>query len=99
MHAHMETSVDPQLRGPDWMPITPTAGSLFHAETHSCLLRACNDEREGLREHRVGVLSPKAEQSLVRQMGEFVESCDLQPIFELISNIGLAHEVKTYSCA
>jgi putative ABC transport system substrate-binding protein len=29
----MEASVD-QCRGPDWMPITPKAGSLFHAETH-----------------------------------------------------------------
>jgi hypothetical protein len=26
--------VDPQPRGPDWMPITPKTGSLFHAETH-----------------------------------------------------------------
>ena len=31
----MEASVDPQCRGPDWMPITPKTGSLFHAETHS----------------------------------------------------------------
>jgi hypothetical protein len=23
----------PQCRGPDWMPITPKTGSLFHAET------------------------------------------------------------------
>jgi hypothetical protein len=30
----MEASVDPQCRGPDWMPITPKTGSLFHAETH-----------------------------------------------------------------
>src|ERR1700736_4151151 len=29
----MEASVDPQPRGPDWMPITPKTGSLFHAET------------------------------------------------------------------
>ena len=28
----MEASVD-QGRGPDWMPITPKTGSLFHAET------------------------------------------------------------------
>src|SRR5215217_4324992 len=28
----MEASVDPQPRGPDWMPITPKAGSLFHAD-------------------------------------------------------------------
>jgi hypothetical protein len=27
----MEASVDPQPRGPDWMPITPKTGSLFHA--------------------------------------------------------------------
>jgi hypothetical protein len=31
----MEASVDPQPRGPDWMPITPKTGSLFHAETHA----------------------------------------------------------------
>ena len=30
----MEATVDPQPRGPDWMPITPKTGSLFHAETH-----------------------------------------------------------------
>src|ERR1700746_1935929 len=29
----MEASVDPQPRGPDWMPITPKAGSLFHADS------------------------------------------------------------------
>src|SRR5258707_9117341 len=31
----MEASVAPQPRGPDWMPITPKTGSLFHAETQS----------------------------------------------------------------
>src|SRR3954469_6753516 len=31
----MEASVDPECRGPDWMPITPKRGSLFHAETQS----------------------------------------------------------------
>src|SRR5216683_4757548 len=35
----MEASVDPQCRGPDWMPITPKTGSLFHAETHNDLRR------------------------------------------------------------
>src|SRR6516165_4207429 len=25
----------PSARGPDWMPITPKRGSLFHAETHT----------------------------------------------------------------
>ena len=34
----MEASVDPQCRGPDWMPITPKTGSLFHAETHAMTL-------------------------------------------------------------
>src|SRR5258708_39991879 len=29
----MEATVDPLPRGPDWMPITPKRGSLFHAET------------------------------------------------------------------
>jgi FtsP/CotA-like multicopper oxidase with cupredoxin domain len=27
--------VDPQPRGPDWMQITPKAGSLFHAYSHA----------------------------------------------------------------
>jgi len=36
----MEASVDPQPRGPDWMPITPTTRSLFHAETHPELGKA-----------------------------------------------------------
>ena len=31
----MEASVEPRPRGPDWMPITPKTGSLFHAETQS----------------------------------------------------------------
>ena len=26
--------MDPQPRGPDWMPITPKTGSLFHADSH-----------------------------------------------------------------
>jgi pimeloyl-ACP methyl ester carboxylesterase len=30
----MEASVEPQPRGPDWMPITPKTGSLFHADSH-----------------------------------------------------------------
>ncbi len=25
--------MDPYLRGPDWMPITPKTGSLFHADS------------------------------------------------------------------
>ncbi len=29
----MEASVEPQPRGPDWMPITPKTGSLFHADS------------------------------------------------------------------
>ena len=29
----MEASVDPQCGSPDWTPITPKTGSLFHAET------------------------------------------------------------------
>jgi hypothetical protein len=31
---NVEASVDPQCGGPDWTPITPKTGSLFHAETH-----------------------------------------------------------------
>ena len=30
----MEATVDPQPRGPDWMPITPKTGSLLHADSH-----------------------------------------------------------------
>ena len=30
----MEATVDPQPRGPDWMPITPKTGSLLHADLH-----------------------------------------------------------------
>lgn len=41
----MEATVDPQCGGPDWMPITPKAGSLFHAETHRVSGRA---ERLGI---------------------------------------------------
>src|ERR1700720_3172059 len=32
-----EAIVDPQPRGPDWMQITPKAGSLFHAYSQQCL--------------------------------------------------------------
>src|SRR5260370_42516291 len=35
----MEASVGPQPRGPDWMPITPKTGSLFHAETQGRLMQ------------------------------------------------------------
>ena len=31
----MEATVDPPPRGPDWMPITPKTGSLFHADLHN----------------------------------------------------------------
>jgi hypothetical protein len=30
----MEATVNPLPRGPDWMPITPKTGSLFHADSH-----------------------------------------------------------------
>ena len=32
--------MDPYPRGPDWMPITPKTGSLFHAESHCGALAA-----------------------------------------------------------
>jgi hypothetical protein len=35
----MEATVDPQSRGPDWMPITPKTGSLFHADSQPAPLR------------------------------------------------------------
>lgn len=31
----MEASVDPQSGGPDWTPITPKTGSLFHADSQT----------------------------------------------------------------
>ena len=31
--------MDPTRRGPDWMKITPVAGSLFHERTHPLLVR------------------------------------------------------------
>lgn len=46
----MEASVDPQCRGPDWMPITPKTGSLFHAETH--LRGFCALDRFDRAQHR-----------------------------------------------
>jgi hypothetical protein len=35
----MEATVDPQPRGPDWMPITPKTESLFHADSQRASLR------------------------------------------------------------
>src|SRR5260370_15752011 len=32
--SNQEACVDPYPRGPDWMPITPKMGSLFHADSH-----------------------------------------------------------------
>src|SRR5271170_4673021 len=46
----MEASVDPQPGGPDWMPITPETGSLFHAETHASSARHDRTAREILGE-------------------------------------------------
>jgi hypothetical protein len=44
----MEASVDPQPRGPDWMPITPKAGSLFHADSHfDVVLRFDREKSDG----------------------------------------------------
>ena len=54
----MEASVDPQPRGPDWMPITPKTGSLFHAETHSWLAvegGLCLDNGHDIRAYKVGL--------------------------------------------
>jgi len=49
----MEASVDPQCRGPDWMPITPKTGSLFHAETQTRQLSQPNGlEKEWLGDNK-----------------------------------------------
>jgi hypothetical protein len=49
----MEASVDPQPRGPDWMPITPKTGFLFHAETHipDSAEKTVRDIRRNTRRH------------------------------------------------
>ena len=39
----MEASVEPQPRGPDWMPITPKTGSLFHADSQRDLAKLLDD--------------------------------------------------------
>jgi hypothetical protein len=39
----MEATVDPQPRGPDWMPITPKTGSLLHADSQAYPRYAPND--------------------------------------------------------
>lgn len=33
--------MDPQPRGPDWMPVTPKTGSLFHAYSQGIYRAAC----------------------------------------------------------
>jgi citrate lyase subunit beta/citryl-CoA lyase len=39
----MEASVDPQPRGPDWMPITPKTGSLLHADSQASCRTAAQE--------------------------------------------------------
>jgi hypothetical protein len=41
----MEATVDPQPRGPDWMPITPKTGFLFHADSQSFAQRLATEAR------------------------------------------------------
>src|SRR5258707_14530247 len=49
-------------RGPDWMPITPKTGSLFHAETHAVPARTRTAPfahfRRGIGPRRVWVGAP-----------------------------------------
>src|SRR5215211_7664112 len=66
----MEASVDPQPRGPDWMPITPKTGSLFHAETQGWIERHSGAEplrrRRRLKAGRVGRHRGKCRAAAVR---------------------------------
>ena len=59
----MEASVDPQCRGPDWMPITPKTGSLFHAETQFVKAGAYVSPADAL---STGSISAFAENGFVR---------------------------------
>ena len=55
--------MDPYPRGPDWMPITPKTGSLFHAETHQfcpkCILRSQETGRQGAEFRRAATAHPR----------------------------------------
>jgi len=42
----MEATVDPLPRGPDWMPITPKTGSLFHADSQTEAMSHLDPVRE-----------------------------------------------------
>ena len=46
----MEATVDPQRRGPDWMPITPKTGSLLHADSHALHAACSSAERIAFRQ-------------------------------------------------
>ena len=57
--------MDPQPRGPDWMQITPKAGSLFHANSHRALRRPhqgpsveAGEGRQTQDKTAVGILRP-----------------------------------------
>ena len=60
----MEATVDPPPRGPDWMPITPKTGSLFHANWRPLALqrrdRAGHAARKGVCPRLKGRLTSQA---------------------------------------
>jgi hypothetical protein len=64
----MEAIVDPLPRGPDWMPITPKTGSLFHAETHSTVPQA-EAQTDSPREHCSGMAMTPMRVSRDREHG------------------------------
>ena len=64
--------MDPQPRGPDWMQITPKAGSLFHANSHF--------ERETATvagQHHIGRLIEQCAEPSVTAFGDAAGVIDL----------------------
>ena len=69
----MEASVDLSPRGPDWMPITPKTGSLFHAETQRATATASGEVGRGKPDNGVcpatgGHPAPRQERSLYQPL-------------------------------
>jgi hypothetical protein len=73
--------VDPYPRGPDWMPITPKTGSLFHAESHTCTIR-----HSGLRRASVD------HESSARS-GSRIRGCQPEDVRILIDTLMTAHGI------
>ena len=82
----MEATVDPYPRGPDWMPITPKTGSLFHAETQYLFNQAIW--------HGAAIVRDDAHASLVRAEGRKAVLYTLEEIGRLLSSYPDIAQVK-----